>query len=84
MEENAEAVRVNIHEVIDENNMFNGYVDTLKKALDVVRDYELRTTTKFTVYKKIAAFGTAGKSACVVYGKYGKQNFQNSPPNIYR
>ena len=54
MEENAEAVRVNTagHDVIDENNMFNGYVDKREKVLDA-RDYELRTTTKFTVYSGI-------------------------------
>ena len=42
----------NIDNVIDENNPFFGYVRTLERALEIVRDYELKTTTKFTVYKK--------------------------------
>ena len=36
------------------------YVNSLEDALDIVKDYELRTTTKFTVYKKSKAFGATG------------------------
>ena len=53
--------RPNIDRVIDENNPFFGYVSTLERALEIVRDYELKTTTKFTVYKRTKDFGTAGK-----------------------
>ena len=36
------------------------YADSLENALGIVRDYELRTTTKFTIYKKLKAFGNTG------------------------
>ena len=36
-------------------------VNSLENALEVVKDYELRTTTKFTVYKRSKDFGATGK-----------------------
>ena len=36
------------------------YADSLENALGIVQDYELRTTTKFTIYKKSKAFGNTG------------------------
>lgn len=36
------------------------YVDSLEDALGIVQDYELRTTTKFTIYKKSKEFGNTG------------------------
>lgn len=36
------------------------YADSLENALGIVKGYELRTTTKFTIYKKSKAFGNTG------------------------
>lgn len=36
------------------------YVHSLEDALGIVQDYELRTTTKFTIYKKSKEFGNTG------------------------
>ena len=36
------------------------YADSLENALGIVQDYELLTTTKFTIYKKSKAFGNTG------------------------
>jgi hypothetical protein len=35
-----------------ENNPFLGYVNSFERALEIVKEYELKTTTKFTVYKR--------------------------------
>lgn len=50
----------NIDNIIEENPFF-GYVNSVERALDVVRDYENATTSKFTVYSKSKNFGAAGK-----------------------
>jgi hypothetical protein len=39
----------------------------LKGALEIVKEYELKTTTKFTVYKRSENFGSAGKFTHVIW-----------------
>jgi IMP cyclohydrolase len=51
----------NIDNIVDEENPFFGYVSSLERALEIVRDYEIATTTKFTVYTETKHFGAAGK-----------------------
>ncbi|CAB3999988.1 Calcium-responsive transcription factor [Paramuricea clavata] len=46
-------------ENILEDKLLYGYTSTLEDALDAVKQYELRTTTTFTIYKKTKAFGSS-------------------------
>ena len=55
-----ESVPAQIPYRIDGKNAFNGYANTIEDVLDAVKDYELQTTTKFTIYKKTKAFGRSG------------------------
>ena len=54
-------------ENILEDKLLYGYTSTLEDALDAVKQYELRTTTKFTIYKKTKAFGSSGRTPLHVY-----------------
>ena len=51
---------------VDKENPFFGYVSSLERALEIVRDYEIATTTKFTVYTKTKHFGAACKLHAVL------------------
>ena len=42
---------------LTENNAFCGFVHSIERALQIVKEYELKTTTKFTVYKRSKDFG---------------------------
>lgn len=50
-----------IDNIVNEENPFFGYVSSLEKALELVRDFENATTTKFTVFTKTKSFGATGK-----------------------
>ena len=47
--------------IINEENPFFGYVSSLERALELVRDFENATTTKFTVFMKTKDFGATGE-----------------------
>ena len=51
----------NFDTIINKENPFFGYVSTLERALELVRDFENATTTKFTVFTKTKNFGATGK-----------------------
>ena len=55
-----ESVPAQIHNRVDGKNSLHGYANTIEDVLDAVKDYELQTTTKFTIYKKTKAFGRSG------------------------
>ena len=56
----SEMFRPSIDNLIDTNPFF-GFVHSLERALDIVKEYEIKTTTKFTVYKRSKNFGRVGK-----------------------
>ena len=61
-----ESINLNIDNIVDEKNPFFGYVNSLERALELVKDYENATTTKFTVYTKTKNFGRAGEFTAAV------------------
>ena len=61
-----ESINLNIDNIVDEKNPFFGYVNLLERALELVKDYENATTTKFTVYTKTKNFGRAGEFTAAV------------------
>ena len=61
----SESSRPSIDHLV-ENNPFLGYVNSFERALEIVKEYELKTTTKFTVYKRSKNFGSAGKFTRVI------------------
>ena len=40
---------------------FTGYTSTLEKALELIKEYEIATTSRFVVYKQTKDFGMSGK-----------------------
>ena len=61
-----ESINLNIDNIVDEKNPFFGYVNSLERALELVKGYENATTTKFTVYTKTKNFGRAGEFTAAV------------------
>ena len=51
----------NIETILNEETPFYGYVNSLERALELVKDFENATTTKFTVFTKTKNFGATGK-----------------------
>ena len=43
-----------------------GYVDSLEKVQRIIRDHELNTTTKFSLYKAPKDFGRKGKTVFLI------------------
>lgn len=48
----------NIETTLNEENPFFGYVNSSERALELVRDFENATSTKFTVYTKTKTLET--------------------------
>jgi hypothetical protein len=63
MEEYQQSVFHSDIDNLGQNNPFCGFVHSFERALEIVKEYELKTTTKFTVYKRSKDFGKAGKFA---------------------
>ncbi len=56
----------NIDNIINKENPFFGYVNSLERALELVSDFENATTMKFTVFTKTKNFGATGKFLAVL------------------
>ena len=62
-----ESINLNIDNIVDKKKIrFFGYVNSLERALELVKDYENATTTKFTLYTKTKNFGRAGEFTAAV------------------
>lgn len=42
-------------------NKYSGYVSNVEEAMEVIREYELKTTTKYFCFKADKMFGQGGK-----------------------
>ena len=50
------------HELFkNSSNEYTGFVESIETAFDVMKKYELETTTKFSSYKSDQTFGRRGK-----------------------
>ena len=53
----------------ESNSPYVGYVDSVEDALDVLREYELKTTTQFRSHKVDKTFGNRGKHIIYMLSK---------------
>ena len=50
-----------LFKLIDSSNEYTGFVESIETAFDLMKKYELETTTKFSSYKSDQIFGRRGK-----------------------